>query len=328
MSRRRSTAAVAAHAAIAVAIFGSACVASGGGGGGAAPSTPSGPIVLEDTGPVPAAPPAVAPAPAPPPQAAFVAYEQKSGNAYVDRFAALWNDIHNPHNGYFSPEGVPYHAVETLLCEAPDHGHETTSEAYSYWLWLEAAYGNLTGDWRYLVRAWNNMERYIIPTPADQPTNMSYADRRPATYAPEGDTPAAYPSQLNNTVPVGRDPLAPELAASYGRGAPVYGMHWIIDVDNWYGFGQRGDGTTRPSYMNTFQRGPQESVWETIPQPCWDDFKSGGKYGYLDLFVKSGTPVRQWKYTNAPDADARAIQALYWAKTWADKAGGSAAVNE
>ena len=77
--------------------------------------------------------------------------------------------------------------------------------------------------------------------------------------------------------------------------------------------------------MNTFQRGPQESVWETIPQPCWDDFKSGGKYGYLDLFVKSGIPVRQWKYTNAPDADARAIQALFWAKTWADKAGGSAA---
>ena len=106
------------------------------------------PIVLEDTGPAaPAATPAVAPAPAPPPQAAFVAYEQKSGNAYVDRFAALWNDIHNPQNGYFSPEGVPYHAVETLLCEAPDHGHETTSEAYSYWLWLEAAYGNLTGDW-------------------------------------------------------------------------------------------------------------------------------------------------------------------------------------
>ena len=38
--------------------------------------------------------------------------------------------------------------------------------------------------------------------------------------------------------------------------------------------------------------------------------------------------MRQWQYTNAPDADARAIQALYWAKTWADKAGGSAAVSE
>ena len=51
--------------------------------------------------------------------------------------------MHAAKNGYFSPEGVPYHAVETLLVEAPDYGHETTSEAYSYWMWLEAAYGTL-----------------------------------------------------------------------------------------------------------------------------------------------------------------------------------------
>jgi hypothetical protein len=259
----------------------------------------------------------------------FRAYEQKTGNVYTDRFLALWNDIHNPANGYFSAEGVPYHAVETLLCEAPDHGHETTSEAYSYWLWLEATYGKITRDWGYLDRAWQNMERYIIPTAADQPTTGSYTDRHPATYAPEGDTPAAYPSQLENSVPVGKDPLAKELNETYGRGAPIYGMHWILDVDDWYGFGRRGDGVGRPSYMNTFQRGPQESVWETVPQPCWDDFKYGGKWGYIDLFVKSpGGAAKQWKYTDAPDADARAIQAAFWAKSWADKDGGSPVVNE
>src|SRR5262249_43212511 len=86
---------------------------------------------------------------------------------------------------------------------------------------------------------------------------------------------------------------------------------------------------SRPAYMNTFQRGPQESVWETVPQPCWDDFKSGGKFGFIDLFVKApGGAARQWKYTNAPDADARAIEAASWAKTWADKEGGSPIVNE
>ena len=52
--------------------------------------------------------------------------------------------------------------------EAPDYGHETTSEAYSYWLWLEATYGRVSKDWSYLDRAWKNMERYIIPGPADQ----------------------------------------------------------------------------------------------------------------------------------------------------------------
>jgi len=340
MTGRRPAAAIATHVAVAVSIFGS-CVdpnAQSPGAQAPRPATDQA-IVLEEgsnaaSGTAPAARPAPAASaggyslPETPVPVAYRAHQGKTGNVYTDRFVALWNDIHNPANGYFSAEGVPYHAVETLLCEAPDYGHETTSEAYSYWLWLEAAYGKVTRDWSYLDYAWKNMERYIIPTALDQPTNLSYTDRKPATYAPEGDTPAAYPSPLTGSVPIGHDPIAPELAATYGRGAPVYGMHWIIDVDNWYGFGQRGDGTTRPSYMNTFQRGPQESVWETIPQPCWDEFKSGGKYGYLDLFVKSGIPVKQWKYTDAPDADARAVQAIFWAKTWADKDGGSPITTE
>ena len=58
-------------------------------------------------------------------------YTKKTGNEYADRFIALWNDIHAAKNRYFSPEGVPYHAVETLLVEAPDYGHETTSEAFT-----------------------------------------------------------------------------------------------------------------------------------------------------------------------------------------------------
>ncbi len=58
---------------------------------------------------------------------------------YVQRFLTQYNKIKN--SGYFSPEGVPYHSIETLIVEAPDHGHETTSEAFSFWLWLEAYYG-------------------------------------------------------------------------------------------------------------------------------------------------------------------------------------------
>jgi hypothetical protein len=95
-------------------------------------------------------------------------------------------------------------------------------------------------------------------------------------------------------------------------------MHWLMDVDNTYGFGRCGDGTTKPAYINTFQRGPEESVWETVPQPSCDVFKFGGPNGYLDISIKdSGAPAKQWKYTNAPDADARAVQAAYWALKWA-----------
>src|ERR1039458_5938115 len=111
----------------------------------------------------------VAEFPKPAPLGAYASTE-KTGNVYADRFIALWNDMHAPKNGYFSPEGVPYHAVETLLVEAPDYGHETTSEAYSYWMWLEAAYGKFTKDWKPLAKAWDSTEAYLIPTPEDQPT--------------------------------------------------------------------------------------------------------------------------------------------------------------
>ncbi|WCN04237.1 glycoside hydrolase family 48 protein [Streptomyces sp. M92] len=245
---------------------------------------------------------------------------------YDARFLELYGKITDPANGYFSPEGIPYHSVETLIVEAPDHGHETTSEAYSYLLWLQAMYGKVTGDWDRFNNAWEIMETYMIPTHADQPTNSSYNASEPATYAPELDTPSEYPAPLDGTVPVGRDPIAAELKSAYGTD-DVYGMHWLQDVDNTYGYGnspgncEAGPSDTGPSYINTFQRGAQESVWETVPQPTCDAFKYGGPNGYLDLFTGDASYAKQWKFTNAPDADARAVQAAYWADVWAEEQG-------
>ncbi|MFV0132717.1 glycoside hydrolase family 48 protein [Streptomyces sp. HMX87] len=249
-----------------------------------------------------------------------------ASKAYDARFLELYGKITDPANGYFSPEGVPYHSVETLIVEAPDHGHETTSEAYSYLIWLQAMYGKVTGDWTKFNSAWELMEKYMIPTRADQPTNSFYTPSKPATYAPEHDQPSQYPSVLDPAVPVGPDPIAGELKSAYGTD-DVYGMHWLQDVDNVYGYGnepgkcEAGPTATGPSYINTFQRGPQESVWETIPQPTCDAFKYGGPNGYLDLFTKDASYAKQWKFTNAPDADARAVQAAYWADLWAEEQG-------
>ncbi|MDC0709368.1 glycoside hydrolase family 48 protein [Stigmatella sp. ncwal1] len=240
---------------------------------------------------------------------------------YTQRFLAQYNKIKDPANGYFSPKGVPYHSVETLMVEAPDHGHETTSEAYSYWLWLEAEYGHVTGNWAPFNAAWANMEQYIIPSQADQPSNAFYQPSKPATYAAEWDLPSQYPSVLRTTVAVGSDPIASELQTAYGT-SNIYGMHWLLDVDNWYGYGRCGDGTTSPSYINTFQRGSQESVWETVPHPSCDTFAWGKTgQGFLSLFTGDASYSRQWRYTNAPDADARAVQAAYWAYTWAKEQG-------
>jgi hypothetical protein len=247
---------------------------------------------------------------------------------YTQRFLTQYNKIKDPANGYFSAEGVPYHSVETLMVEAPDYGHETTSEAYSFWIWLEAQYGRVTGDWAPLNAAWANMEKYIIPGTTDQTTNSFYNAAKPATYAGEAPLPQNYPQRIDSGVPVGQDPIAGELFAAYGT-RDIYGMHWLIDVDNWYGYGKCGDGTTRPAYINTFQRGPQESVWETVPHPSCETFKwgrTGGTQGFLSLFINDGSYARQWRYTNAPDADARAVQAIYWASVWAKAQGKGAQV--
>jgi hypothetical protein len=236
-----------------------------------------------------------------------------SENPYILRFFAQYNKIHNSANGYFSKEGVPYHSIETMIIEAPDYGHETTSEAFSYFVWLEAMYGKLTGDFSRVNDAWQKLEHYAIPTHEMQPTNsFYYSSDKPATFVAEFELPEKYPAPLDFGVPVGKDPIKAELKQAYGT-EDIYAMHWLFDVDNWYGYGNLGDGTSRVSYINTFQRGPQESVWETFPHPSWEAFKWGGKNGFLDLFTLDASYAKQWRYTNAPDADARAIQALYLA---------------
>lgn len=145
----------------------------------------------------------------------------------------------------------------------------------------------MTGDWSYLNEAWNVMETYTIPSATDQPTVDSYTPSSPATYAGEWELPSDYPSPLETTVPVGEDPISNELVSAYG--SEVYGMHWLFDVDNWYGYGNHNDGTSTVSYSNTFQRGAQESVWETVPHPSWDEMVYGGSNGYLDLFTDDST---------------------------------------
>ncbi|WP_051941238.1 glycoside hydrolase family 48 protein [Phaeacidiphilus oryzae] len=249
-------------------------------------------------------------------------------DAYTQQFLTQYNKIKDSANGYFSPQGVPYHCVETLIVEAPDHGHQTTSETFSYWFWLEATYGRVTGDWTAFNHAWATAEQYIIPQHTDQPSNASYNPSSPASYIPESPNITDYPAAINTSVAVGQDPLASELSSTYGT-QDVYGMHWLLDVDNTYGYGntpgtgaENGPTATGVSYINSYQRGSSESVWKTVPQPCTDLFAYGGPNGYLDLFVaQSGGYAKQWKYTNAPDADARAVQAAYWAYRWASAQG-------
>ncbi len=173
-----------------------------------------------------------------------------------DRFLTLYKIIKDK---YYSPDGAPYHSLEEEIVEAPDWGHTSTSEAYSYSIMLEVYKQMLDGKSE-LETAWNRLEQQIIPTQALQPSNNFYNADKPAGYAAEYQVPDGYPSQISLDVPVGKDPLAAELAFTYGT-KNIYGMHWLLDVDNDYKYGNMSDGVSKPSYINTFQRGEQESVW-------------------------------------------------------------------
>ncbi|GAA1011086.1 cellulose 1,4-beta-cellobiosidase [Acrocarpospora pleiomorpha] len=261
--------------------------------------------------------------------------DENTSNSYLTEFQAQYDKLKASASGYLSPEGIPYHSIETLMVEAPDHGHETTSEAFSFLIWLEAQYGRVTRNWAPFNASWTLMENYIIPSAANQPGGMtSYNPADPADYAPEFNQPSQYPSPLSTSVVAGQDPLANELASTYGN-RNMYAMHWLLDVDDVYGYGtgrgssltECGDNTKRVTYINTYQRGPQESVWETVPHPSCETQRYGQSgQGYQPLFIQ-GTAAAQWRYTAAPDADARAVQAAYWALTWATEQGNQSQVS-
>ncbi|XP_060521828.1 exoglucanase B-like [Cylas formicarius] len=216
---------------------------------------------------------------------------------YTDRFLEQYAKIHNASNKYFSKEGVPYHNLETLQVESTDYGHETDSEAYSYYIWLEAMYGAIQGDFSSFNKAWETMETYQIPTL--QPNGNLYNPSNPG---------AGY----------GIDPVGDELRNTYGT-SDLYLMHWLSDVDNVYGFGntngqcELGPSANAPSFVNN---GPG-SVFQGITYPTCDNFVYGGQYG----FQWYGSTVPSWQYSVAPDAEARAIQAAYWASQWAGAKG-------
>lgn len=255
---------------------------------------------------------------------------------YAQRFMSLYDDVitNGQDNGYLSKTnaasggfGIPYHAVETCIVEAPDYGHETTSEAMSYIVWMAAMRDNVgknskdakataTSD---LAKAWKTMEA-MVPTVQtgfwEKDLSSQVADEHP-------DDVEKYPS-AGSTSNTGKNPIHSYFKSAYSGDKGEYLLHWLADVDDWYGYGGAYEsGTGTPSkdgkftFINTFQRGDQESCFETIPHPCVEDLKYGNAtQGMKGAFSTDSQVAAQWSYTNAPDAEDRAIQAVYAANLW------------
>ena len=275
------------------------------------------------------------------PTMASAASSATADATYAERFVSLYDDVitNGQANGYLSSNtngsdsfGIPYHAVETLIVEAPDYGHETTSEALSYIVWA-ASMRDVLGKNNSEVsasndlgKAWNTMEA-LIPGWSEaakgSSTTVNYKSlwsqqRLKADSAPELDTPQEYPT--SNQGGDALNPLYDAFKSAYGSDNGYYLMHWLADVDDWYGYGgssNPGTGDGSLTFINTFQRGKNESCFETVPHPSIEELKYGNSSdGIKGIFNGVGNVSAQYAFTNAPDAEDRAIQAIYFANQW------------
>ncbi len=261
--------------------------------------------------------------------------EAYGDSTYAERFMSLYDDVitNGQENGYLSTAntasggyGIPYHSVETVICEAPDYGHETTSEAMSYIVWVAAmrdkiaseSFGEGTGE---LTKAWKTLEAMI---PTTQTGFWSTSSLSAQVAEEDWENVESYPVSQNSSN-TGSNPLHQYFISAYSSDKGEYLMHWLADVDDWYGYGGSYDSSTDSvsydgpfTFINTFQRGNQESCFETIPHPCIEMLKYGevDKRGMSGAFSQDAQVAKQWKYTNAPDAENRAIQAVYAANRW------------
>ena len=250
---------------------------------------------------------------------------------HYDRFIWSYNTLHDPANTYFGPPSgpkarqIPYHARErAIIIEAPDWTREAVSETMSFWMKLEAWNSILTGSITGYQTAWNSLENHFIPNSANQPWG-DYEYTSPATYTPDAPTIEDTPMDQSDVFAAGPDPLFTQLFAAYNT-KEVYLMHWMIDVDGDYGY-KNGDGSLVGVFINNYRRGPVEDGLGTITHPAWDDFNNGGAsdYGFQAIYNRSKEKYpdsinpfpysKQWSYTCAPDAEARAIGGAYLVST-------------
>ena len=261
------------------------------------------------------------------------ATENGANESYAAMFESLYEDVitNGQQSGYLSAQnnggdsfGIPYHAKETVVVEAPDYGHETTSEAMSYIAWVTAMHdvlvkqGAISGSEGDLAKGWKTLEA-IIPGWSEASginKTIKYESlwtqpRLKADTAKELDLPQQYPTSNAGVDAI--NPLFEEMKSNYSGDKGYYLMHWLADVDDWYGFGDSGKFT----FINTFQRGEQESCFETVPHPCIEELKHGNTSdGIKGIFNGVGNVSPQYAFTNAPDAEDRAIQAIYFANQW------------
>ena len=99
-------------------------------------------------------------------------------------------------------------------------------------------------------------------------------------------------------------------------------MHWLLDVDNIYGFGtlRRRHRPSPPTSTPTSAARRSRSGRPSRSRPVRRS-PTAARTASWTCSSRTARYAKQWRYTDAPDADARAVQAAYWALTWAKAQG-------
>ena len=226
-----------------------------------------------------------------------------------------------PGQRLLQPEGIPYHSVETLIVEAPDYGHETTSEAYSL---LDLARGAVRPGHRGLGAVQQRLGRPWRSTSsrrtADQPTNSFYNPIEPGDVRARSTTSPSSTRRSSSsgvTVGTGPDRRRAEVHLRHRRHLRHALARWTSTTTTASARARQVRGAARPTPARPTSTPSSAARRSRSGRPSRSrpatTFKYGGPNGYLDLFTKDASYAKQWKYTNAPDADARAVEAAYWA---------------
>ena len=160
----------------------------------------------------------------------------------------------------------------------------TTSEAFIYYIWLTAENDWHTGDFSDFKIAWNLLDTILIPLQDNQPSvsTENYNPQSPAKYASKEESPSEYPVALSTSTPADVDPLNDELATVYDSSSTTLNFchptHWLMDVDNLYGFGDQESRNKNDTnvFINAFQRRSNEiPEWEIeqYDDPCGGGFQ-------------------------------------------------------
>ncbi|ORX85904.1 Six-hairpin glycosidase [Anaeromyces robustus] len=206
---------------------------------------------------------------------------------YNKHYKAL--NLNNSTSLYYSPDSIPYTAIETLyIDQSVDYGHITTIKEQAYKLYIETLQGKISGKWKSFVNAWNIFENSMIPKEENQRGCKQFYSTQDISNA--------------------QDMLYKELNQYYET-CSIYLPHYQIDTDNWNKY---FNNKNKKRFVNTYKKNNKDSIWTSVIYPSLiinDNIVNP----YVNIEKEER---KQWEYISDSKYVSKIIESIYWANNW------------